>query len=144
MLAEYRHQAQAQFQLLVEQVKARDDNLEMMIVGIQPVLDYVGLEHPKRARLPGDKPYRSVVDHCRTAWVDFKEFAHSATHGAVVHVLTQLRSHYPLVNLWWVVTRYMQGMDVEKIARLEDDAEEPMKRLAKDIELFGEGGSSAP
>jgi len=35
-------------------------------------------------------------------------------------------------------------MDVEKIARLEDDVEEPAKRLAKDVELLSEGGSSAP
>jgi len=32
-------------------------------------------------------------------------------------------------------------MDVEKIARLEDDVEEPAKRLAKDVKLFGEGGA---
>ena len=45
---EYRHQSQAQFQVLVEQVKTRDDKLEMMIVGIKLVLDYIGLEpyHP--------------------------------------------------------------------------------------------------
>ena len=43
-----------------------------------------------------------------------------------------------------MVTRYTQGTDAEKITRLEDDVEEPMKRLAEDVELFGEGGSSAP
>ena len=43
-----------------------------------------------------------------------------------------------------VATGYAQGMDTEKIARLEDDAEEPVKRLAEDVELFGEGGSIAP
>ena len=31
----------------MEQVKAHDDKLETMIMGIQPVLDYVGLEQPK-------------------------------------------------------------------------------------------------
>ena len=34
-------------------------------------------------------------------------------------------------------------MNMEKIARLEDDAEEPTKWLAKDVELFVEGESSA-
>jgi len=29
-----------------------------------------------------------------------------------------------------------------KIARLVDEAEEPVKRLARDVNLFGEGGSS--
>ena len=77
-------------------------------------------------------------------WVDFKEFARSMAHGAIVHALTQLRSHYPLVDLQQVATRYAQGTNVEKIVRLEDDAEEPAKRLAEDVELFGEGESSAP
>jgi len=42
-----------------------------------------------------------------------------------------------------VATRYTQGTNTEKIARLEYDAEEPAKRLAKDVELFVEGESSA-
>ena len=41
-----------------------------------------------------------------------------------------------------MATGYAQGTDAEKIARLEDDAEEPTKSLAEDVELFGEGGSS--
>ena len=75
--------------------------------------------------------------------MDFKEFARSIAHGAVIHVLTQLRSHYPSVDLQWVAIEYVQGTNAEEIARLEDDAEEPAKRLAKDVELFGEGESSA-
>ena len=43
-----------------------------------------------------------------------------------------------------MVTGYAQGTNAEKIATLEDDAEEPVKRLAEDVELFGEGESSAP
>ena len=34
---------------------------------------------------------------------------------------------------------YAQGTNAEKIARLENDAEEPVKRLAEDVELFVEG-----
>ena len=70
------------------------------------MLDYVGLEQPEGARLPGDGPYRSVMDRCRTTWVDFKEFARSAAHGVVVHALVLLRSYYPLVDLRRVATRY--------------------------------------
>ena len=40
-----------------EQVKARDDKLETMIIGIQPVLDYVDPKQPKGGHLPGDGPY---------------------------------------------------------------------------------------
>ena len=38
---------------------------------------------------------------------------------------------------------YAQGMNADKIAKLEDDIEEPAKKLAKDVKLFGEGESSA-
>jgi len=68
----------------MEQVKAHDQKLEAMTAGIQPVLDCVGLEQPEGAR---------------PAWVDFKEFTRSATHGAVVHAVAYLRSHYPSVDL---------------------------------------------
>ena len=69
---------------------------------------------------------------------------HSTTHGAIVHALTQLRSHYPSVDLQRVATGYAQGTNAEKIARLEDEAEEPVKRLVEDVKLFVEGESSAP
>ena len=46
LFAEYRHQAQAQFQVLMEQVKAHNEKLEEMTVRIQLVLDYAGLEQP--------------------------------------------------------------------------------------------------
>ena len=42
----------------MDQVKTYDDNLETMIVGIQPVLDCIGVEQPEGARLPDDGPYR--------------------------------------------------------------------------------------
>ena len=108
------------------------------------MLDYIGLEQPEGGRLPSDGPYRSVVDHCRTTWVDFKEFMRSAAHGAMVHALVQLRSHYPSVDLQRVATGYAQGTNTEKIARLEDEVEEPAKRLDEGVKLFVDGESSAP
>ena len=56
----------------MEQVKAYDEKLEAITMRIQPVLDCVGLEQPEGAR---------------PAWVDFKEFTRSATHGAIIHAL---------------------------------------------------------
>ena len=90
----------------MEQVKTYDEKLEVMTMEIQPVLDYVSLEPPEGAWLPRDGPYRSVVDRCRTTWANFKEFACSVTHGAIIHALTQLKSHYPLVDLRRVATGY--------------------------------------
>ena len=54
-----------------------------------------------------------------------------------------LWSHYPLVDLERVVTGYARGMDAAKIAKLEDEAEEPGKKLASGIDLFDKGGSCA-
>ena len=48
------------------------------------------------------------------------------------------------MDLQRVATGYAQGMNAEKIARLEDEADEPAKRLAEDVELSVEGESSAP
>jgi len=106
------------------------------------MLDCIGLEQPEGGRLSGDGPHRSVMDRCQIAWTDFKELAHSMTHGAIVQALAQLKSHYPSVDLQRVATRYAQGTNADKITKLEDDVEEPAKRLAKDVELFGEGESS--
>ena len=40
-----------------------------------------------------------------------------------------------------MVTGYACGIDGMKIARLEDEAEEPAKRLARDVDLFDEWGA---
>ena len=47
------------------------------------------------------------------------------------------------MNLQRVVTEYAQGMNADKITKLEDNIEEPAKRLVEDVELFGEEESSA-
>ena len=81
-------------------MKAWDKEIVAMKAGIKLVLDYIGFEPSKgRELLPGDPPPRSILDRCRIVWSDFKEFAHSAAHGVVVHALAQLRSHYPVVDL---------------------------------------------
>ena len=124
LFVEYWHLAQAQFKVVGDQVKAWDEEIEVMKAGNKHVFECISFEPSKgRELLPGDPPPRSILDWCRMAWSDFKEFAHSATNGAVVHALAQLRSHYPVVDLQWVVTSYARGTDAMKIARLEDEEE---------------------
>ena len=41
-----------------------------------------------------------------------------------------------------MVIGYAHGIDATKITKLEDEVEEPGKRLAGDIDLLDEGGSS--
>jgi hypothetical protein len=64
-------------------------------------------------------------------------------HGAIIHALTQLCSHYLTVDLQRIATGYAQGTDAQKIRRLEEEAGEPAKRFAKDVKLFGNGEGSA-
>jgi hypothetical protein len=124
-------------------VKKWEDQIEVIAVGIGPVLDNIGLPQPEGARLPGDGPYRSIIDRCRDAWSDFREFARSVAHGAIIHALAQLCSYYPTVELQRVATGYARGTDARKITKLEEEAKEPAKRLAEDVELFGNGEGSA-
>ena len=108
------------------------------------MLDCISFAPPEgSSRLPSDLPHRSIVDRCQTAWMDFKEFTRSAAHGVIVHTLAMLRSHYPSIDLERVVTGYARGTDAAKIAKLEDEADEPGEKLASYIDLFGEGGSGA-
>ena len=73
--------------MLVEQVKTQDDKLETMIVGIQPMLDCVGLQQLEEGRLSGDGAHRSIMDRYHMAWMYLKEFTRSVTHGAIIHAL---------------------------------------------------------
>jgi Cu/Ag efflux pump CusA len=71
-----------------DQVKVWDEKIEAIEARIKLVLDYVGLEPSEgRERLPRDPPPRSIMDRCQMAWSDFKEFTHSAIHGAIMHAL---------------------------------------------------------
>jgi hypothetical protein len=144
LCVEYRHQSQAQFQVLMEQVKKQEDEIEAITAGIGPVLDNIGLPQPEGAWLPEDGPYQSMINHYRDVWSNFRKFARCVAHGDVIHALAQLRSHYPTVDLQRVATGYAQGTDAQKITKLEEEVEEPAKRLAKDVELFGNGEGSAP
>ena len=80
-----------------------------------------------------------IMDQCQIVRSDFKEFTPSVAHGAVIHALTVLRLHYPLVKCKVIMTGFARGTDEQKIAKLEDEAEEAAVRLAGDVDLFGEG-----
>ena len=48
-----------------------------------------------------------------------------------------LRSHYPSVKPEVIMTGYARGMSTAKITKLEDEVEEAMVKLARDVDLFG-------
>ena len=129
-----------QFKVFEDQVKAQEDELVAVIAGIKPVLDCVSFEPPEgTTRLPGDLPHRLILDRGQRAWTDFKEFTRSSAKGAVIHALAVLWSHYPSEKPEVIMTGYARGTNVVKITKLEDEAKEAVVKLARDVDLFGEG-----
>ena len=83
-----------------------------MTIGIKPMLDYISFVLPEGTmQLLGDPPPQTIMDRCQTAWSDFMEFTRSAAHGAVIHALAVLQSHYSLVKPEVVMTGFARGMD---------------------------------
>jgi hypothetical protein len=123
-------------------VQAQKNKYEAMIVGIKLVLDCINFEQAEAMVLqPGDRPPRpdAILDRCKGAWKNFKEFTRSATNSVVIHMLMVIRSYYPSVKPEVVGTGFARQTSSEKITKLEDETEEAAARLACDVDLFGEG-----
>ena len=64
-VAGYRYNAQAYIKVFREKVKAEEDKLEVVIVGIKPMLDCDSFEPPEGStQLPSDLPPRPILDRC--------------------------------------------------------------------------------
>ena len=50
-------------------------------------------------------------------------------------------SHYPATNLQVVGEGFSEGLDEAETERLEDEVEDVAKKLASDIDLFGDTDS---
>ena len=49
-----------------------------------------------------------------------------------------VRSHYPVVDLQAIGAGFAKGLSKAKTQQLEDEVEDAAKKLAGDIDLFGE------
>ena len=88
-------------------MKALEDKLEAVVMGIKPILDFISFKPPEgMVLLPSHRPPWPILNRCQEAWKDFKAFSHSATHSIVVHALAVLRSHYPSVKPEMIMTGY--------------------------------------
>ena len=101
------------------------------------MLDCVDLEV---APQPDDKPPRldTIIDRCKAMWENFKSFNQDATISAMTHALAVVWSHYPSIDLQAIEDGFTRGMGVTKQQQLEDEVEDAAKRLASDVDLFGE------
>ena len=98
MLVDYRHKAKAQFDVLVQEAKVQKDNFNFVTTVIKPVLDCVDIEPAPRpdGRQQG---LDIIIQRCKAAWENFKNFNRDAVMTTATHALAVVRSHYPTVDI---------------------------------------------
>ena len=80
----------------------------------------------------------TVIERCKAAWENFKSFNCDTVVTAITHALVVVWSHYPAIDLLAIGARFTEGMDEAEHQQLEDAVEDAVKKLAGDIDLFGE------
>ena len=56
----------------------------------------------------------------------------------MTHALAVVRSHYPTINLRVIGAGFARGTSTTKEEQLKNEVEDAVKRLAGDVDLFGE------
>ena len=123
--------------MLVQEARTQRDNFDAVVAAIKPVLDCIDLE---LAPQPNGRRQRSdtIIQRCKAAWENFKSFNRDATITAVTHALAVVRSHYPTIDLQAIGAGFARGMGAMEHQQLEDEVEDAAKKLAGDVDLFGE------
>ena len=95
---------------------------------------------PEEAPQPNGKPPRPniVTERCKTAWENFKGFNRDAIVTAITHALVVVRSHYPATDLQEIGEGFTEGLGEAETEQLEDEVENAVKKLAGDIDPFGD------
>ena len=116
--------------MLVQEARTQREKCDAVVTGVKSVLDCVDLE---AAPQPDSRPSRSdtIIQRCKAAWESFNR---DAVVTAITHALAVVRSHYQSVDLQAIGAGFTEGMGKAKTQQLEDAA----KKLAGDIDLFGE------
>ena len=56
----------------------------------------------------------------------------------MAHALVVVWYHYPVINLHTIGARFARGMGTTKQEQLKDEVKDATKKLAGDVDLFGE------
>lgn len=100
--------SEAQFQDLQSRLKAKQDRIDAIVMGIKPVLDYIDPvpEAPQTSAF-GYRPPRAdaIMERCKDALTHFKEFTRGAAISAAGHALAVVRSLYSSVFCFLQSTR---------------------------------------
>ena len=137
MLANYRQRVKAQFDVLVQEARTQREKFDAVVAGVKPVLDCIDLEAVPQ---PNGRPPHSntVIERCKAAWENFKSFNRDAIVTAITHALAVVQSNYPTMDLQVIGAGFTKGMGEAEHQQLEDEVEDAAKKLASDIDLFGE------
>ena len=84
--------------MLVQEAKVQKDNFNTITTAIKPVLDCVDVEPASRPDGRQQGP-DTIVQRCKAAWENFKNFNRDAVLTAATHALAVVRSHYPSVDI---------------------------------------------
>ena len=144
MLADYRRRVKAQFDVLEQDAQTQRDKFDIVVAGVKPVLDYIDLEVAPQTDGRPPRP-DIIIKRCKTTWESFKNFNRDVIVTGITHALVVVWSHYPSVDLQAIGAGFTGGMGEVEHQQLEDEVEDAAKKLAGDIDLFGEtdGGGEA-
>ena len=119
------------------EAKIQRGKLDAVVARVRSVLDYIDMEV---APQPDDRPPRldAIIDRCKVAWENFKSFNRDVVVSIVTHALAVVRSHYPMINLQAIGAGFARGTGATKQEQLKDEVEDTAKKLASDIDFFGE------
>ena len=84
--------------MLVQEAKVQKDNFNTITAAIKPVLDCVDVELAPRPDGRQQGP-DTIVQRCKAAWENFKNFNRDAVLTAATHALAVVRSHYPSIDI---------------------------------------------
>ena len=123
--------------MLVQEAQVQKDNFNAVVAAVKPVLDCVD---PEPAPQPDDRRQCSdaIIQRCKAAWENFKIFNRDAIMTIATHVLMVVRSHYPTIDLQSIGGGFAKGLSDAETQQLEDEVEDVAKKLAGDIDMFGE------
>ena len=123
--------------MLELEAKIQRGKLDAVVAGVRSVLDYIDVEVAPRSN---DKPPRpnTIIDRCKAAWENFKGFNLDIAVFVVTHALAVVRSHYPAINLRAIGDGFARGTSATKEEQLKNEVEDVAKKLAGDVDLFGE------
>ena len=85
--------------------------------------------------------FDTIIQRCKAAWENFKSFNRDVVVSVATHALAVVQSHYQAIDLQAIGGGFAEGLSDAETQQLEDEVEDAVKKLADDIDLFGETDS---